>query len=249
MEHPGPDVAAPPGSGVDGSTASGPTASGEGAPAPDVAGRELRRWCARIAAGAAVTVVVLFVVVALHPAPTMLERDLARMVRRFTVVRGARQVRHLAGPVVIGADLVWTAVFGALLGRLRLALVLVGGAVATTAVNDVVLQRIIVRPGLLGADGIRQPDYFPSSHVVAICCVTAAAVMLVALAGGSPRLVGAAVCTAGALSVAVAWASVFLGAHHVLDVVAAVAVAALGMAATLAVALRHGGHRTGPSGT
>jgi len=218
------------------------------APAAEPA-QGLARWCGRVAVGAAVLVVVLFVVVALHPAPTGLERDLARMVRRFTVVRGARQVRHLADPVVIGADLVWTAIFGALLGRLRLTLVLLGGAVTTIAVNDVVLQRIIVRPGALAGNGIRQADYFPSSHVVAICCVTAAAVMLVALAGGPRPLVNAAVAAAGALSAAVAWASVFLGAHHVLDVVAAVAVAALGMAATLAVALRHGGLRPGPSHT
>ena len=212
-------------------------------------GRDLRRSCGRVAVGAAIAVVVLFVVVALRPAPTVLERDLARMVRRFTVVRGARHVRHLADPVVIGADVVWTAIFGALLGRLRPALILLGGAAATTAVNDLVLQRIIVRPGALRGDGIRQPDYFPSSHMVAICCVTAAAVMLVSLTGGSPRLVTAAVCAAGALSAAVGWASVFLGAHYVLDVVAAVAVAAFGMAVTLAVALRHGGLEAAPSRT
>jgi membrane-associated phospholipid phosphatase len=192
-------------------------------------------------------VVVLFAVVVEHPAPTELERLVARTVRRLTVGRGWRQVRHLADPVVIGADLVWTTIFGALIGRVRLAAVVVAGAVATITVNDVVLQRLVVRPGGLDRGGIPQPDYFPSSHVVAICCVTAAAVMVVGLGGGSRRLVAASSALAVVLSAAMMWASVYLGAHHALDVVAGVAVAVAGMSVTLAVALRRTPAGPGPA--
>ena len=81
--------------------------------------------------------------------------------------------------VVVVADIGWIAVLSALARRLRVALVCLGGALGTILLTDVVLQPIVVRPGVVARDGTRPPDYFPSSHVVAMCAVTAAAVMII----------------------------------------------------------------------
>lgn len=185
---------------------------------------------------AALVLLFLFAFVHSQRAPGQLELELGRAVRRLTVVRGSREVRGLGRPIAIVVALCWLTIFGAALRRGRVALVLAAGALFTAVLNDRLLQQLATRPGVRTPDGLISPDYFPSGHVTAVACTAAATVVLLLLAGVPRRVLLAAISLATALTVAIAWASVFVTAHYVYDVVGAFMVAIIGMSVTAIVA-------------